>query len=247
MDKAEIYRQSIDHLEKVVEILEHGLGRPQLEHEVFTYKDPSVKHACFLKAVRIVSAINALLVLLDRGYVTEMGVLMRTISDCINDIYFMLENFPDTTPEVDKYLIHFFTDGAEEPAIAESESKKTRRTKIRKIHASRARQLSEYVNFPIDKDMVYRTYSAYSGYVHAGYRSIMELYGGSDVPKFSLRGINDPDKNKDWDNNLLSLIRSTILVFGYTAEKYCDTDLIERIRIIMDWFEKEVAGPHREA
>ena len=78
MDKAEIYRQSIDHLEKVVEILEHGLGRPQLEHEVFTYKDPSVKHACFLKAVRIVSAINALLVLLDRGYVTEMGVLMRT-------------------------------------------------------------------------------------------------------------------------------------------------------------------------
>lgn len=240
MDKKQTYRQAIDHLEKVVEIFEHGLGRPRLIHGVFAYKKPTVKHACFLKALRIVSGLNALLVLLEAGFVTEMGVVMRTMSDCINDIYFMLENFPETTPEVDKYLTHFFTDGVEEPVIAETESKKTHRTKIRKIHASRARQLSEYVNFPIDRDMVYRTYSAYSGYVHAGYPSIMELYGGPDVPKFSLEGVKEGEKIRDWNQNLLSLIRSAILVFGFMAEKYYDIDLIERIRVVMDWFEKEI-------
>jgi len=239
MNKIDVYRKSIDNLEKVIAVFEEELEKPEFMDGAFMYKSPTVKQVCLLKAVRIISGLNALLLLLKGGYVTEMGVLMRTIGDCINDIYFLLEHFPDKTPEVERYISNFFNEIIEEPEIVENEKKKVYRTKARKIHASRARLLSEHMNFPVDKDMVYRIYSAYSGYVHAAYPNIMELYGGSAPYKFHLRGMKGTPRIRDWEAIFTALIRSATLVLGYMAEKYDKGDLIQQIRSILDWFEKE--------
>ena len=247
MDKYEIYRKAIDHLENIIGVFEQELGAPVPVHGAFIYESPSVKHVCFLKGVRIVSGLNALLVLLQAGYVTVMGVVIRTIGDCINDIYFLLEHYPETTPEVEKYISNFFDEIIEEPAISEEDRRKTYRTKVKKIHASRARLLSERMNFPVDRDMVYRIYSAYSGYVHAAYPNIMELYDDSQPNKFHLRGLKGTSRIENWEAIFTSLIRSVILVFGYMAEKYEKTELIQDIRIVLDWFEEEVMHPEPES
>jgi hypothetical protein len=239
MSEADICRKSINHLENIIGVFEKELGKPQPVRGAFTYESPHVKHVCFLKGARIVSGLNALLVLLHEGYLTEMGVLVRTVSDCINDIYFLLENFPKITPEVDKYVSNFFNDIIEEPEIDENDRKRTHRIKVRKIHASRARLLSEHMNLQIDRDMVYRIYSAYSGYVHAAYPNIMEMYGGSPEPRFHLRGMKKMSRVKDWRQIVLEFIRSSILVFGYMAEKYGDEDIVQEIRRTLDQFEKE--------
>jgi len=239
MTETDICRKSITHLENIIGVFEKELGKPELVHGAYTYDSPNVKHVCFLKGVRIVSGLNALLVLLHAGYLTEMGVLVRTVGDCINDIYFLLENFPQTTPEVEKYVSNFFNEIIEEPEIDENDRRKTHRIKVRKIHASRARLLSEHMNLEIDRDMVYRIYSAYSGYVHAAYPNIMEMYGGHPQHKFHLRGMKEMSRVKDWSQIVLEFIRSTILVFGYMAEKYADEDIVQEIRRTLEQFEKE--------
>ena len=238
MKKTDVYKKAIEQLENVIAVFEQELEKPQLVRGGFVYESLTVKHVCFLKSVRVVSGINALVVMLEAGYVTEMGVLIRTIGDCINDIYFLLECFPETPPEVEQYIANFCNDGVEEPETLEDE-KKVHRTKVRKIHASRARLLSEHTNLYIDRDMVYKIYSAYSEYVHAGFQSIMELYGGIP-PNFHLRGIKGTPRVRHWQARFIALLRRVTLVFGYMAEKYNKPDLMREIRHIMDWFDKEL-------
>jgi hypothetical protein len=240
MNEIDVYIKSIGHIEDIIGVFEQELEKPELIDGAFIYKSPTVKHVCFLKGIRIVSGLNALLVLLQAGYVTEMGVLIRTIGDCINDIYFLLEHFPDTTPEVEKYISNFFNEDIDELNIAEDYDKKTHRTKARKIYASRARLLSEHINFAVCRDMVYEIYSAYSGYVHSGYPNIMEMYDGPPPYKFRLRGMKGTPRIRDWETIFIAFIRSATLVFGYMAEKYNKTELIHEIRKIMTWFEKEM-------
>jgi len=242
MNKIDVYRKALDNLEGIIAKFEQELEKPELVHGAFVYRSPTVKHVCLLKAVRVVSGANALLVLLQAGYVTEMGVLIRTVGDCINDIYFLLENFPETAPEVEKYVANFFSDGIpEEFDILEEASRKIPRTKVRKIHASRARLLSEYTNLAIDRDLVYRIYSAYSGYVHAGFHSIMELCNRSAPHRFRLKGIKEPVRIHHWEVRFIALLRRTTLVFGYMAEKYNKPDLIREIRNTIDWFDRKIA------
>ncbi|HUW18966.1 MAG TPA: hypothetical protein VMW16_06660 [Sedimentisphaerales bacterium] len=241
MNSTEACRTAIDNLEKVIGVFEQELEKPVLIHGAFIYNRPMVKHVCLLKGVRIVSGLNALMVLFEAGYVTEMGVVMRTISDCINAIYFLLENFPQTTPEVEQYVSNFFSEVLDEPEIAPSLGKKRYRTKVKKIHASRARLLSEHVNFAVGRDMVYQNYSAYSGYVHASYPNIMEIYGGEPPYKFHPKGIKETSRIKDWEEVFIAFIQNAILVFGYMAEKYDKADLIQEIRRIMGLFDKAIA------
>jgi len=240
MDKIDIYRKSIDHLESIIHAFKRELEEPELVHGVFVHKSPTIKHVCLLKGVRIVSGLNALLVLFQAGYLTEMGVLIRTVGDCMNAIYFLLEHFPDKTPEVEKYISNFFNGGIGEPEIVESMNKPVYRTKVKRIHASRARLLSEHINFAVCRDMVYKIYSAYSGYVHSAYPNIMELYGGEPPYNFHLQGMKGTSRIKNWETIFIAFIRSATLVFGYMAEKYDKPDLVEEIRGILDWFENEM-------
>jgi hypothetical protein len=247
MKKVDVYRKSIDQLEEVIGAFEQELEKPERVRGAFVYKEPTVKHVCFLKGVRIVSGLNALLVLFQAGYVTEMGVLIRMMSDCMNAIYFLLEHFPDKTPEVERYMSHFFSDTEDEAEIVLSENRRIHRTKVKKIHESRARLLSEHINFAVGRDMVYRHYSDYSGYVHAAYLSAMELYAGEQDHKFHLRGMKGTSRIRNWETVFVALIRSSTLVFGYMAEKYDKANLIHEIRKIMNWFDKEMmdAMPRR--
>lgn len=240
IDEIDVYRKSIDHLERVIGVFEQELDKPERIHGAFVYKSLTVKHVCLLKGVGIVSGLNALLVLFQAGYVTEMGVLIRTIGDCINDIYFLLERFPDKTPEVEKYIANFLSEDIGDLTIVQDQEKKIHRTKARKIYASRARLLSEHINFPVGREMVYKIYSVYSGYVHAAYPNIMEMYGGRPPHKFHLRGMKGTSRIKDWEEILITFIRSATLVFGYMADKYDKVDLVQEIRRILDWFEKEM-------
>ena len=142
MKKLDFYRNSIEKLEETISAFEQELERPALKRGSFAYKSPTLKHICFLKAIRIISGLNALVVLLEAGYLTEMGVLLRTIGECVNDIYFLLEKFPDKTPEVEKYISIFLNKDADELQIVEDEAKRIRRTKARTILASRVRVLA---------------------------------------------------------------------------------------------------------
>jgi len=241
MNRVNIYKKSIQRLEEIIGHFESELEKPTIINGKYGYKSPTLKHICFLKGVRIISGLNALLVLCQAGYVTEMGVLLRTIGECINDIYFLLEHYPRKRPEVEKYIAAFLNENVDELKIVEDEKKRTKRTKARTIIASRVRFLSEHMNLHIDGEIVYKNYDTYSGYVHACYPNIMELYDNGESSKFYISGLKDKERIKEWEKILIDFTRSTILVFGYMAEKYHKRKLIHKIREVIGWFEKQTS------
>ncbi|MHC4211987.1 MAG: hypothetical protein ACYSWP_01315 [Planctomycetota bacterium] len=244
MNGIDFYKEAVDRLEEIVKVFEQELDKPKFAHSAYTYENPTVKHVCFLKSIRIIGGLNALLVLLEAGYATEMGVLMRTISDCINAIYFLLESHPEPSYDAKKYISNFFSENIEDVELAPDQNRRIHRTKVKKIHASRARLLSEYINFSVGRDMVYKNYSAYSGYVHSAFPNIMETYTGQPDEKFLTHGMKGSARIKEWEKILANFIRSSMLVFGYMAEQYEKVDLIHTIRKTMGWFEKRMSELH---
>jgi hypothetical protein len=61
-----------------------------MQHHGFRYATPGAEHFCLLKAVRVVSALNAALELARCGYAQEIGVLMRTLVECTTHIEYVL-------------------------------------------------------------------------------------------------------------------------------------------------------------
>ncbi len=98
---SEVARPVIDCLENAVHALAALVGKADLINDPvlsgFRYSHLTIQHVCLLRSVRVVSTLNALLVLWQNGFVQEMGVLYRTIEEFLNDIMFMLEGYPSTT------------------------------------------------------------------------------------------------------------------------------------------------------
>jgi len=55
----------------------------------FRYKNPTKEHLKILKAVRIVSGLNSMVVLLEKGFTQEVGVIARTLNEFLTQIDFL--------------------------------------------------------------------------------------------------------------------------------------------------------------
>ena len=102
------------------------------------YQNLSDSLACFLKGVKIVSTLNASMVLLRHGYAQEIGALCRMIEDYCNEIFFLLlpqdgENF---TKEQILFLEDFFKEEFDKPTNPLGSTQKRSNVPIRKIHAT---------------------------------------------------------------------------------------------------------------
>jgi DNA primase large subunit len=105
-----------DPLERIIRLFGASLGEATLrsnkEDQGFRYAAPDIRHFCFLKAARALSAFHASIELARKGYVQEISVLMRTLVECTTHIEFVLE--PDESEEhqaaVKKYVGDFFAD-----------------------------------------------------------------------------------------------------------------------------------------
>ncbi len=121
----------VNTLEKVVQFIAVTLGEPGLRQinsdRGFRYKKPDIRHFCVLKAVRVVSALNASIVLAREGYTQEIAVLMRTLAEFTTHIEFVLDtdDSEEHRSKVNQYLEAFFADSRRDP---EAEIKKSAST-----------------------------------------------------------------------------------------------------------------------
>jgi hypothetical protein len=172
------------------------------EHFGSRYGKPDVRHFCLLKAVRTVSALNAMIALARGGFAQEISVLVRTMIECTTHIEFVLDA-PDENdvlaPKIDKYVHDFFAD------FARNSSEDFKRAQVQQSVVNR-RLGATLDNFSQEAGDVEqrvpaeRTYSdiylTYSNYVHAKYPEIMDLYGG--VPgRFHLDGMRGTPKDEE--------------------------------------------------
>ena len=154
------------------------------EKQVFEYSEESVEVVVILKLVRAVHGIHAMNLLCQNGLFVDMSAIWRCVNDCCNEVYFLLEKYPEKSSNVEKFVKEFFSKTIDNYLSAEEEP-----VPNKKILNAYARVLSGQKQDEEIKQTIYRIYKTNSGYIHASYAHIMEMFGGDSSHSFNLSGI----------------------------------------------------------
>lgn len=201
-------RSRIEPLERLISVVTDSLTPPIFyhsgqEHYGFRFMGkPGVRHFCLLKAVRVVSALNAMIALARGGYAQEIAVLTRTIVEYTTHIQFVLEELNESgalSPNAGKYVQDFFSD------FARNSSMDFKRAQVRQstVHKRLAAALDNVAELRESAKQVQSTeklysdiYLNFSNYVHAKYPEIMDLYGGTPG-RFHVNGMRGTSKDEE--------------------------------------------------
>jgi hypothetical protein len=102
---------NLDQLFIFVERLrKEAIGEPRWikEKKVYEYSDQSAKCVAVLKLVRAAQGVSSVNLLWEHGLFVDLGVIIRCVHDCQAEIYFLLEEFPKTSSNVDQFVKSFF-------------------------------------------------------------------------------------------------------------------------------------------
>jgi hypothetical protein len=78
------------------------------EKAVYEYQEHSAKVVAVLKITRAAQGVSALNLLCRSGLFIDFGVIIRCVNDCAAEVYFLLEEFPKTSDNVDQFVKLFF-------------------------------------------------------------------------------------------------------------------------------------------
>lgn len=205
----------------------------------FRYQEQTPYNAAFLKAIRVVSGLNACLFLLRGGFAQEIMVIIRTLDDFIAEIMFILENAQAGT--LSKYQKKFLADFFREEFVNSNNPllNEERRKTVPKqnIIASLARQMGSYANPSDLQKMFVVTNDALSGYVHGAYPHIMEMFGGSP-PQFHFEGMAGSPRIPMCIRQMKIYTHRAIMVFDILAKNLGSAELSEFLVEARDHFEK---------
>jgi hypothetical protein len=234
MDK--LIKDTLQNMEATLRMLEARVSKPQLEElqsgPAFRYKEQDIHQAIVQKLARVVSGLNAALVLLDSGYVQELGALQRMLDEFNEDIGFLSIGviYNDITELHKRYLEAFYL---EEFGQGKQERPMIPRKNIRAFVA----QSQAGGPDPYSAIMAGKTVSkAYSGFVHGASPHIMDMYGG-DPPRFHVRGMLGTPRIAEHEEDLWNYIYRGIISCAFAAKAFGDDDMFNSIREYRNKFE----------
>lgn len=258
-DQLDALQQRVEPAERFVALVARDLSPPIFcdfngAHSGYRYARPDRKHFCLLKYVRAVSAVNAAILLARRGFTAEIGVLVRTITECLSQIEFVLsdlESDGQMSAQASKLVSDYFDDFARGKPDDHKKSTVNQSTVHRRLGAQINKQISETPDAArfaeVDTAILYKNVSqVFSAFVHCKYPESMDMYGGHD-PHFHLRGMAGTPKDAE---NLMVLstfvddvtlcVRSMVLRLGLF-------DLIQKDAVFFSWYRSESATRWKSA
>lgn len=173
-----------------------SIGNPEwiASKEVFEYSTQNVEVVAVLKVIRATQGLHSLDLLCRSGLFIDMGVIYRCIDDCNSEIYFLLEDYPNQSTAVQKFVKAFFA-----TTIDSDLSAKTEYVLTKKIRSAVARVITDMEQQESTRTTLQKVHKTFSGYTHAHYSYIMKIYGGTypdlsfnvaGVPSVHQRDIN---------------------------------------------------------
>jgi hypothetical protein len=174
---------NLDYLSSLVEKLrKEAIGEPRKieEKQAYEYQDQSAKVVAVLKLVRAAHGINAMNLLCRAGLFIDFGAIVRCVYDCTEEVYFLLEEFPRASGNVDKFVKSFFA-----TTIDGYLSNETPPVPRKKIRSAAVRVLKGDEGTRAGMENIYKTFC---GFVHADYSHIMEVYNGGSYD-FNVSGV----------------------------------------------------------
>jgi len=162
-----------------------AIGEPHWidDKQVYEYQGHSAKVVAVLKLTRAAQGVTALNLLCRSGLFIDFGAIIRCVNDCMEEVYFLLEQFPKTSGNVDKFVKSFF-----ESTIDGYLSNETPFVPRQKIRSAMVRVLKGGQDDEETRTRVENIYKTFCGYVHADYACIMEVYNGT-TRDFNLAGV----------------------------------------------------------
>lgn len=152
-----------------------------------------------LKAVGVVSGLNAVVHLIQVGHHFEANVLLRTVSEALADIAVMNEahHNPGGATTAQKMINEFFAndDMGRVQEILKGTAEPVPRVKRRKKYAALDRWLGGLPTADPVRRLIEASDATLDGFTHCAYGQIMDLYcAGPGFDGFKLRGIKDPER-----------------------------------------------------
>lgn len=185
-----------------------ALGDPSWidEKGVFEYPNGGVETVAVLKAVRAAQGIKSMHLLCTNGLFIDMGAIFRSVDDCTREVYFLLENYPEKSALVEKFVKAFF-----QTTIDGHMSVETEHVPTKKIHSAVVRTLSGLQQDDKTLAKIQLVYKTFSGYTHANYSHIMEIYGGT-YPNLSFNVGGVPSlQQREWRMQLVEAACLSVL------------------------------------
>ena len=191
----------------------------------FRYEEKSIQQAIVQKLARMVSTLRAARLLLDHGFVQEVGALQRILDEIQADVLFLRSGVDKPTDLHSRYLCAFY----EEEFDAEDAVRSTQKRESiprRKIHAHNARFFASVPGSELDPSRgseIQRTLlKTYSGYVHAASPHIMDMYGGLP-PRFHMTGMQGAPLYETHQRDLMNYFRRGLFALAICSIAFAGT------------------------
>lgn len=237
-EKIEYLRKYVGLLEGAVYAFNEKIHQPIFDDksQTFVYEEPNPVIFLVLKMARIVTAFYAALELTKQGLFEDTGAISRIIIECQHDIDFVMQGLTQDPFPADKeeLLDNFFNQEIKTVEQMMATMKKPPTIPRKKIYPDVGRLLS-----PGDPDRVQRISKVqeemFSGYVHASYRHIMEMYEGTGK-EFRVSGVQM--RIPMWIKQVALNIHPSLNQFAILAKALDLTDLrsqlIESVKELED-------------
>ena len=216
-------RRALTKLQYGADRIAHAAGRPSLFGPTglqwYRFPDETILQVAAVKAVRIVSGLNATFRLAEQGYSVEAAVVLRTVDDFVDEITFLLEGYQSGAPTRahQDFLKHFFGETVESTEQMLVDGSRPDRVKKKSIQAGQARYLN-----PDDPDaprkMVKAIDRGFDGYVHGAYPHSMELFDPNRASgTFRMEGVDGTPYQATILTHLALYVSRALSVFGMVA------------------------------
>jgi hypothetical protein len=213
-------------------------GPPEDNGFRWAFREESERALVIGKSVRMISAIKAAFILMDQGYVTEAGTLLRTVSDFASEITSITEGVRSGSPTAaqKKFLEQYFAPIPEDPDEYDARKKEQFVTRDQLLSAEYrlAEELwKAKVKDSPNPDRVRRVVRylphMYDKYVHGAYITAMELYNG-DTWRFMVSGHESVEYKYLCKTQAASKLHEAIVALCWIAVGMGMTALVEKIQ-----------------
>jgi hypothetical protein len=180
----------------------------------FEYDEQSLETVVILKLVRSAQALTALAILGESGLFPDMGAALRGFYDCVEDIYFLLEAYPNKpSKHIEQFIKNFFEGTID--GYLNGPTHQVQRDKIRSAHV----RVLKGAHDDAGQKLLERMYKTFSGYTHAGYAHIMEVYNGH-TDSFNLGGVPSEELRRKWREHYDIACNALLMAGAYSAQKF---------------------------
>lgn len=197
---------------------------------VFRYANKGIHEALVQKLARYISGLNAVVVLLNAGYVQEVGVLFRTLDEIQEDIFFLVsaETNGARTERHTQYLEAFYADAVFSRPEGAPRISKPNLLPRKKVRSHTMNAIGQGVNVSQALDAGESVSTVYSGYVHAASENIMDMYGGNP-PHFHVEGMRGTPRIDTFERDAENYVYRGIMAAVAVAKAFGDKSLVEAL------------------